>query len=123
MLDRLRLDRVGFTVLTPLPGTDYYAQSESRLQERDWSRWDMHHALWEPRLGRRRFYELMVQSWKRNVLASGHASRRWLSWFKDIGPRDALALAGVLWRTQRLLDVDAYLDDTFPLELPAALAD
>jgi hypothetical protein len=31
---------------------------------------------------------------------------------------------GVLWRTQRLLDVDAYLADTFerPLAHPAALA-
>jgi radical SAM superfamily enzyme YgiQ (UPF0313 family) len=123
MLDELRLDRVGFTVLTPLPGTEYFRQVEGRLRERDLSRWDMHHALWEPRLGRRRFYELMVKSWKTNVLASRHASRRWRSWFKGLGPRDALALAGVLYRTQRLLDVDAYLDDTFPLELPAALTE
>ncbi|MBK8995642.1 MAG: cobalamin-dependent protein [Myxococcales bacterium] len=123
LLDRLRLDRVGFTVLTPLPGTGYYEREKARLAEQDFSRFDMHHVLWEPRLGRRRFYELMVQSWKKNVLSSGNASRRWLRWFRGIGVRDALALAGVLYRTQRLMDVDAYLDDTFPLELPAVLTE
>jgi radical SAM superfamily enzyme YgiQ (UPF0313 family) len=114
-LERLKLDRVGFTVLTPLPGTQFYDDTRARLVERDWARWDMHHVLWEPRLGRRRFYELVVASWKRNVLASRHASRRWLKWFAGIGPRDALALLGLLWRTQRLVDVDAYLADTFPM--------
>jgi radical SAM superfamily enzyme YgiQ (UPF0313 family) len=112
-LDRLSLDRVGFTVLTPLPSTRLWNDAHHRLVERDFGRWDMHHVLWEPRLGRRRFYELMVESWKHNVLASRHAPRRWLSWFRGLGPRDALALAGVLWRTQRLLSVKAHLSDTF----------
>ena len=123
LLDRVRLDRVGFTVLTPLPGTDYYEQQRARVAEKDFSRFDMHHLLWEPRLGRRRFYELMVESWKRNVLSSGNASRRWLKWFRGIGVKEALALAGVLYRTQRLMNVDAYMDDTFPLELPALLSE
>ena len=123
LLDRLRLDRVGFTVLTPLPGTDYHQAQRSRLAEKDFARFDMHHVLWEPRLGRRRFYELMVESWKRNVLSSGNASRRWLTWFRGIGVREALALAGVLYRTQRLMNVDAYLSDTFPPELPAVLVE
>jgi len=123
LLERLRLDRVGFTVLTPLPGTDYYEQARARLAEQDLARFDMHHVLWEPRLGRRRFYELMVESWKKNVLSSGFASRRWLSWFRGIGLSEALALAGVLYRTQRLMNVDAYLDDTFPPELPALLTE
>lgn len=114
-LERLKLDRVGFTVLTPLPGTQFYDESRARLVERDWARWDMHHVLWEPRLGRRRFYELVVASWKRNVLASRHASSRWLKWFRGVGPRDAFALLGLLWRTQRLVDVDEYLADTFPM--------
>lgn len=123
LLDRVRLDRVGFTVLTPLPGTDYHERQRARVAEKDFSRFDMHHLLWEPRLGRRRFYELMVESWKRNVLSSGNASRRWLRWFRGIGVREALALAGVLYRTQRLMNVDAYLNDTFPLELPAVLSE
>ena len=83
------------------------------LVEQDLGRWDMHHLLYEPRLGRRRFYELVVKSWKLNVLSRSHASRRWRKWFSGLGVRDALALVGVLWRTQRLLDVDAYLEDTF----------
>lgn len=113
-LERLKLDRVGFTVLTPLPGTQFYDEVRPRLREHDFAHWDMHHVLWEPRLGRRRFYELVVASWKRNVLASRHASRRWLKWFSGIGPRDALALLGLLWRTQRLVSVEEYLADTFP---------
>jgi len=121
LLERLRLDRVGFTVLTPLPGTSYFEQAKPRLVDGDLGRFDMHHVLWEPKLGRRRFYELMVESWKKNVLASSHAPRRWRKWFRGVGLRDALALAGVLYRTQRLMDVDAYLDDTFPPELPALL--
>jgi len=118
-LDRLALDRVGFTVLTPLPGTRRWDDDRARLVERDFNRWDMHHVLWEPRLGRRRFYELMVESWKHNVLASRHAPRRWLKWFRGLGPRDMLALAGVLWRTQRLLSVEAHLADP-AVAFPAA---
>jgi radical SAM superfamily enzyme YgiQ (UPF0313 family) len=123
LLDRLSLDRVGFTVLTPLPGTEYFERTRARLAERDFSRFDMHHVLFEPRLGRRRFYELMVESWRRNVLSTAQASSRWLRWFRGVRAREALALAGVLCRTQRLMNVDAYLDDTFPPELPAAMAE
>lgn len=123
LLERLKLDRVGFTVLTPLPGTEYYERQRARLAERDLARFDMHHLLWEPRLGRRRFYELMVESWKRNVLSSSQAPTRWLRWFRGIGMRDAVTLAGVLYRTQRLMNVDAYMKDTFPPELPAILAE
>ena len=122
MVDRLRLDRSGYTILTPLPGTPLFDQLQSQLVERDWSRYDMHHILYEPRLGRRRFYELFVQSWRRNVLSSGHSWRRWVQWFRQLNFAQMAALARVLYHTQRMLRVNAYLSESFPLQIPASVA-
>ena len=52
-VERHRLSRAGFTILTPLPGTAYYKASSDRIRAVQWSQFDMHHLLWEPRLGRR----------------------------------------------------------------------
>ena len=119
MVDRLALRRCGFTVLTPLPGTPLYDELQSRIVERDFSRYDMHHILYEPRLGRRRFFELFAESWKRNVLSRDHSRSNWLKWFRGLSPRQALALARVLYHTQRMLRPEAYLAESFPLQLPA----
>jgi radical SAM superfamily enzyme YgiQ (UPF0313 family) len=119
MVDRLDLSRAGYTVLTPLPGTPLYDAQQGRLLERDWARYDMHHILFEPRLGRERFFELFVKSWRRNVLSRDHSGGKWLNWFRQLSVRQALALARVLWHTQRMLRVDAYLAESFPLQIPA----
>ena len=78
----------------------------------------MHHVLYEPKLGRRRFFELFVECWRRNVLGPKHAGH-WLRWVRGLTPAQVAVLGRVLWRTQRLLDVDAYLEETFPLQVPA----
>jgi hypothetical protein len=57
-VDENRLSRAGFTILTPLPGTPYFEQMRSRIRAESWSQFDMHHLLWEPKLGPRRFFEL-----------------------------------------------------------------
>jgi len=44
MVDRLGLNRAGFTVLTPLPGTPMFDAMRDRIVETDWARWDMHHS-------------------------------------------------------------------------------
>jgi len=119
MVDRLALRRCGFTVLTPLPGTPLFEAMQPRLVERDFSRYDMHHILYEPRLGRQRFFELFAESWRRNVLSRDHSRTSWLRWFRGLGPRQALALARVLHHTQRMLRPEAYLAESFPLQLPA----
>ncbi|MCU0690511.1 MAG: B12-binding domain-containing radical SAM protein [Polyangiaceae bacterium] len=119
LVDRLNLERAGFTVLTPLPGTDLFEKMKPRIAEHDWARWDMHHLLVEPKLGRRRFYELLVESWRRNVLSSRHASRKWWGWLRELTPLQLLSVVRVLMRTQRMLRVDAYLDETFPMQVPA----
>jgi radical SAM superfamily enzyme YgiQ (UPF0313 family) len=121
MVDRLSLNRLGYTVLTPMPGTDLFHRWAERIVDRDWSHYDMHHLLFEPRLGRRRFFELFVQSWKRNVLGVGHSLGHWCRWLTELGPSQMVTLAWTLARTQRLLRVNAYLAETFPLQMPADL--
>jgi radical SAM superfamily enzyme YgiQ (UPF0313 family) len=120
MVDRLQLKRLGYTVLTPLPGTPLFAELRARIVDFDWSKWDMHHVLYEPRLGRRRFFELFAECWRRNVLGARHAGH-WLRWIRGLTLSQIVVLARVLWRTQRLLNVDAYLAETFPLQVPAEL--
>jgi len=120
MVDRLKLTRLGYTVLTPLPGTPLFDEMRPRISDWDWSKWDMHHVLYEPKLGRRRFFELFVECWRRNVLGARHAGH-WMRWVRGLTPSQVAVLARVLWRTQRLLNVDAYMDETFPLQVPAQL--
>jgi len=44
------IDSIQFTVLTPMPGSEFYEQMvrEDRLLTRDWSRYDGHHAVFRP---------------------------------------------------------------------------
>jgi radical SAM superfamily enzyme YgiQ (UPF0313 family) len=121
MVDRLNLTRLGYTILTPLPGTPLFTQMKDRIVEHDWSKWDMHHLLYEPRLGRQRFFELFVECWKRNVLSADRAALKLLSWVRGLSLPQILVLLRVLWRTQRMLNVNHYLDETFPLQVPAKL--
>ncbi len=120
LVDRLRLTRLGYTVLTPLPGTPLFDQLKDRIVDWDWSKWDMNHVLYEPKLGRRRFFQFFVECWRRNVLGGGHAAN-WGRWVRGLTPTQISVLARVLWRTQRLVRVDAYLQETFPLQVPAHL--
>ena len=134
MVDRLRLDRAGYTVLTPLPGTPLFDASRDRIQETNWSHWDMHHLLWEPRLGRERFFELFVETWRRNVLSPRRSRKKLWQWARGLTPAQLLLLGRVLLHTRRLLHVPSYLQETFPitaptpsrsgpLQVPAMLAD
>jgi radical SAM superfamily enzyme YgiQ (UPF0313 family) len=45
-----RIDSAQFTVLTPFPGTDCYADLErqGRILHRDWSLYDLHNAVYQP---------------------------------------------------------------------------
>jgi radical SAM superfamily enzyme YgiQ (UPF0313 family) len=48
---RARLSSTQFMILTPLPGSEFYDQitCENRIQFRDWSLYDAHHAVFKPR--------------------------------------------------------------------------
>jgi hopanoid C-3 methylase len=119
LVDRLSLRRVGYTVLTPMPGTPLFSELWPRIDEHDRSRYDMHHAIIEPRLGRQRFFELFAETWRRNVL--GHDSARsWWRWLRGVPPARAGLLLASLWRTQRLFRASAYLAEA-PVALPARI--
>jgi hopanoid C-3 methylase len=111
-LAKHRLDHVGFTVLTPLPGTRDFDDARLRIRDSDWSHYDMHHVLWEPRLGRRRFFELFAETWRRTAL-NPPGARALLSYVKQVTPRNLPSLLRVLRQSRRLFDPDAYLAETF----------
>jgi len=104
------LRRAGFTILTPLPGTEFFDRLAPRLAGQPWHAYDMHHLLWEPRLGARRFFELYAETWRRSILnASG--DKTWLDWVRQVRPTMVPYLLRVLWRTQRMMKPEAYLGE------------
>ncbi len=116
----LGLPHLGFTILTPLPGTAYYDEVRGRIRETDWSRFDMHHVLWEPRLGRRRFFELFAETWRRSALHVRDA-RGVASYLRQVRPSQIPFMLRVLTRSRRLFDARAYLAETFPREAAGGL--
>ena len=103
-----QLFRVGFTILTPLPGTQYFEQSLGQLKVMDWSQYDLHHLLWEPRLPVERFFELYCETWRRTVLnAAGR--KKWWQWLPQVDPRQIGHMARILMRSQQLMNPRAYL--------------
>ncbi len=104
------LSRAGFTILTPLPGTAYFDEARPRLRAVNWSQYDMHHLLWEPRLGTERFFELYCETWRRSILnLGGHKS--WRDWARQVKVRDLPFLTRMLIRTQRMMRPDAYIQE------------
>jgi radical SAM superfamily enzyme YgiQ (UPF0313 family) len=102
------LARVGFTILTPLPGTVYFESMRDRLEVGDWNQFDLHHLLWQPRLPVRRFFELYCETWRRSVLYL-QGQKKWWHWMPQVRLRDIPRLARILARTQRLMDPEHYL--------------
>jgi radical SAM superfamily enzyme YgiQ (UPF0313 family) len=109
-VERHQLFQAGFTILTPLPGTAYFEEMRRTLRARRWSHFDMHHLLWEPALGPRRFFELYCETWRRSVL-NLKGRKGLLQWMREVDLPNALFLVQALRRTQRLMDVDHYLEE------------
>jgi len=117
------LQRAGFTVLTPLPGTEYYDEIKAKIPDQPWSNFDMHHLLWEPKLGAERFFELYAETWKRSILnTSGEKSL--MDWIRQVKPAQVPYIIRVLWQTQRMMKPQAYMAEhrlsRIPLPEPAA---
>jgi hopanoid C-3 methylase len=110
-MDEHQLYRVGFTILTPLPGTYYFEKSRKKIDVFDWTHYDLHHLLWQPRLPVDRFFELYCESWRRSVLNIA-GKKKWWQWLKQVRLRDIPRLARILARTQTLMDPQAYLKET-----------
>jgi hopanoid C-3 methylase len=102
------LRRSGYTILTPLPGTEFFRRLAPRLAGQPWRTYDMHHVLWEPRLGARRFFELYAETWRRSILNTS-GEKRWVDWMRQVRLAQIPYLTRVLWRTQRMMRSEAYL--------------
>lgn len=48
-LDRIGIDLVQVSILTPLPGTPHFRAIETRVFDRVWSHYDYHHAVFHPK--------------------------------------------------------------------------
>ncbi|MDI6782943.1 MAG: radical SAM protein, partial [bacterium] len=61
---KLDIDSVQFMMLTPLPGTQTYAElfAENRITNFDWSKYDAHHAVYEPK--QMTAYELQKETYR-----------------------------------------------------------
>jgi radical SAM superfamily enzyme YgiQ (UPF0313 family) len=109
-VERHALSNAGFTVLTPLPGTAYFEAMRPRIRAVAWSQYDMHHLLWEPRLGPERFFELYCETWRRSVL-NLRGRKSWYEWAQQVSMRDIPHLTRMLLRTQRMMRPAAYLQE------------
>ncbi len=109
-VDEHDLGRAGFTILTPLPGTSYFEEVRPRLRAVRWSQYDMHHVLWEPKLGARRFFDLYCETWRRSILNLG-GRKSWRDWARQVHLKDLTLLTRMLLRTQRMMRPEAYLGE------------
>jgi radical SAM superfamily enzyme YgiQ (UPF0313 family) len=107
-VERHALFQAGFTILTPLPGTEYFEQMRPVLRPRKWSDFDMHHLLWQPALGAERFFQLYCETWRRSVLNLRGRKSIW-KWLSEVDMRNAMFLLRALSRTQRMMDPAHYL--------------
>ena len=102
--------RAGYTILTPLPGTELFQKLAPILEGQAWFKYDMHHVLWEPKLGARRFFELYAETWRRSILNTA-GEKRWIDWMRQIRPSQIPYLTRVLRRTQRMMKAHEYLKE------------
>jgi len=97
-----------FTLLTPLPGTETYQENQDRLQDLPWADFDMHHLLWEPRLGAERFSELYAETWRRSILNTA-GDKKLTDWLRQVKPLQIPYMIKVLRRTQAMMKPETYL--------------
>jgi pyruvate-formate lyase-activating enzyme len=104
------LERAGYTILTPLPGTNLYERLRPILADQPWFKYDMHHLLWEPRLGARRFFELYAETWRRSILNTA-GEKKLVDWMRQMRPSQIPYITRVVLRTQRIMRAEAYLKE------------
>jgi radical SAM superfamily enzyme YgiQ (UPF0313 family) len=107
-VSRHGFQRAGYTILTPLPGTDLYGRLRPILEGQPWFKYDMHHVLWEPRLGAKRFFDLYAETWRRSILNTG-GEKKLFDWIRQVKPSQIPYITRVLLRTQRMMRPEAYL--------------
>jgi hypothetical protein len=70
----------------------------------------MHHVLWEPKLGARRFFELYAETWRRSILNTA-GEKSLTDWMRQVKPSQIPYIVRVLLRTQRMMRAEAYLKE------------
>jgi hopanoid C-3 methylase len=116
-VSRHGFERAGYTILTPLPGTELFQDLALTLEGQPWHKYDMSHLLWEPRLGVRRFFELYAETWRRSVLNTA-GQKKLTQWLKEVQLTQIPHIIAIMRRTQRLMDVNAYLAEHTPAVVP-----
>lgn len=109
-VEQYGLQRAGFTIRTPLPGTEYHDRMADRVAGQQWSNYDMHHLLWEPRIGAERFFELYAETWRRSILNTA-GDKGIMDWIRQVRPSQIPYIIRVLWRTQRMMKPAEYLQE------------
>lgn len=104
------LQRSGFTLLTPLPGTELYERDKARLKGLPWADFDMHHLLWEPKLGAERFCELYAETWRRSILNTS-GDKKLTDWLRQVRLLQIPYMIKVMRRTQAMMKPETYLRD------------
>ncbi|MEI6209128.1 MAG: radical SAM protein [Desulfuromonadales bacterium] len=107
-VERYGLQRAGFTIRTPLPGTGYFEQMAGKVAGQKWSNYDMHHILWEPRIGAARFFELYAETWRRSILNTA-GDKGIMKWVRQVRTSQIPYIMRVLWRTQRMMKPAEYM--------------
>lgn len=64
---RLGLTYLIFTVLTPIPGTEYYEEAKSRILKNDYDLYDFRHSLLPTKLPLDDFYRQLAMLWEESV--------------------------------------------------------
>lgn len=100
--------RAGYTILTPLPGTQLFEKFKPVVEGQPWFKYDMSHLLWEPRLGVERFFNLYAQTWRRSVLNT-KGEKKLSDWIRQMKMAQIPYIMRVLARTQRMMNPAAYI--------------
>ncbi len=115
---RLELPNPGFTVLTPLPGTEIHEARKGELVTRDYGYYDVIHAVLPTRLPLERFYERVARLYD-NAVKETRPS------FAMLRRATSLALGGRLWcmrkvygAVQEMRDPAAYLKPPVRVRAP-----
>ena len=111
-VERHRLSQAGFTILTPLPGHGVFRGDRARACARArWSQFDMHHLLWEPRLGVAALLRAVLRDLAAVGAESARARRTRGNGLAQAKPRHWLHLLQVLRRTQRMMQPPHYVQE------------
>ena len=78
----------GFSILTPLPGTDLWQEAKKRVNTPDWELFDIAHTVLPTRLSKEEFYEEYAGLW-RHALKVRYRDRGFVRTYAEMG----LALA------------------------------